>query len=138
MSSEKLAYHIKYLREQHHWSQQELADKLHISRSVVTKWETNAVTPDVSKLMKLCDLFDVTLDHLVGRHSFRDDLLKDFKRIYSSESKAFDEEVVELVEYLMQHPQFRNEIYRLQGLSFKKQQAVHDLFGKLIDQFERL
>lgn len=138
MNLEQIAHNIKFFREQNEWTQKELAEKLMISRSVIAKWENNTVTPDISSLIKLSNVFDITLDHIAGHHSFREDLLKDFKRIYSSKSKSFDEEVVDLVEYLMTHPTFKNEIYRLKKLSIKKQLSIHKLFSSMLDQYERL
>src|SRR5699024_531208 len=88
---------------------------------------------DIDSILKLSAILDIPLDHLIGTQSLRDDLLKDFKRIYRSQSKDFDDEVVELVEYLMVHPDFKNEIYRLKKLPIKKQQSIHQLFKTLID-----
>lgn len=60
---------IYELRTTHNLSQGELAEKLDVSRQSVSKWETDAAIPDLDKLMKLCDLFGVTLDELVGREN---------------------------------------------------------------------
>ncbi|WP_040954428.1 helix-turn-helix domain-containing protein [Virgibacillus sp. SK37] len=138
MSVDQISYNIRFFRDQQNWTQKELAEKLSTSRSVVAKWESNTVTPDVNALIKLSNLFSVSLDHLTGNHTFRDDLLKDFKRIYSSPSKSFDEDVVELVEYLMTHPKLKKDIYRLKDLSNKKQQSIHNLLSELIDQIEQI
>lgn len=138
MTVEQIAYNIKFFREQHNWTQQALADQLQVSRSVIAKWENNLVVPDIDSLLKLCSIFDVPIDHLIGTRSVRNDLLKEFKRIYSSQTKDFDEEVVELIEYLMVHPEFKNEIYRLKQLPLKKQQSIHQLLTNVIDQYERL
>lgn len=135
---DKIAYNIIFFRKQNNWTQQDLAKKLKVSRSVVAKWENNLVTPDVSSLLKLCQIFNITLDHMVGNFSFRDDLLKEFKRIYSSKSKSFEEDVVELVEYLMTYPKFKKDIYRLKQLSVKKQTSIHQLLSDLIDQYEKI
>lgn len=136
MNLEIISYNIKFFREHNNWTQQELAEKLTISRSVITKWENNLALPDIASLLKLSEIFDTTLDHIAGNHSFRTDLLKDFKRIYASESIPFDEEVVDIVEYLMTHPDFKEEIYRLKALPIKKQQSIHTLLANLIDQYE--
>lgn len=48
-------------------SQGDLADLLDVSRQSVSKWETDAAIPDLDKLMKMCDVFGVTLDELTGR-----------------------------------------------------------------------
>lgn len=135
---DKIAHNIIFFRKQNNWTQQDLAKKLKVSRSVVAKWENNLVTPDVSSLLKLCQIFNITLDHMVGNFSFRDDLLKEFKRIYSSKSKSFEEDVVELVEYLMTYPKFKKDIYRLKQLSVKKQTSIHQLLSDLIDQYEKI
>ncbi|MGM8213747.1 helix-turn-helix domain-containing protein [Virgibacillus sp. W0430] len=137
LATEQIAYNIKFFREQNNWTQKELANKLLLSRSVVAKWESNATMPDITTLLKLSNVFNVTLDHLVGNYSFQNDLLKEFKRIYSSTSKSFDVEVVELIEYLMTHPNFKNYIYRLKNLPLKRQQSIHKLFHQLIEQYEQ-
>lgn len=135
---EQISRNIKFFREQHNWTQQELADKLMLSRSVVAKWESNAVMPDIISLIKLSELFKVTIDHLIGNYSFRDDLLKEFKRIYSSESKPFEEEVVDLIEYIMVQPNFKNTIHQLKALPLNKQQSIHHLFHHLVNEYEKL
>jgi|SRR5690625_27889 len=138
MNIDQISHNIRFFREQNKWTQKELAEQLKVSRSVIAKWENNHVIPDISSLLKLCTIFNTSLDHLVGNYSFREDLLKDFKRIYSSKSKPFDEEVVELVEYIMTYPRFKSEIYRLKDLSVKKQLSIHKLLSNLIDQYEQM
>ena len=56
---------IIQLRTQKNWSQGDLADALDVSRQSVSKWETDASIPELGKLLKLSELFDVTLDELV-------------------------------------------------------------------------
>ena len=46
-------------------SQQEVAEKLEVSRQSVSKWETDGAVPELDKLVKLCELFGVGLDELV-------------------------------------------------------------------------
>jgi len=138
MNLEQIAYNIKFFREQYGWTQKELADKIMLSRSVIAKWENNTAVPDVDSLIKLSRVFNVSLDHLVGNYSFQNDLLKEFKRIYSSEAKDFDEDVVELVEYLMTYPEFKNQVYRLKRLSIKKQLSLHNLITQLLNEYENL
>lgn len=60
-----LGSRIQSLRKEHNLSQGELADALNISRQSVSKWETDTATPDLDKLLKLSELFGVTLDELV-------------------------------------------------------------------------
>ncbi len=60
-----LGENIVRLRTQKNWSQGDLADALDISRQSVSKWETDASVPELEKLLKLSELFGVTLDELV-------------------------------------------------------------------------
>lgn len=60
-----LGANIVRLRTQKNWSQGDLADALDISRQSVSKWETDTSIPELDKLLKLAELFGVTLDELV-------------------------------------------------------------------------
>ena len=46
-------------------SQGDLADMLEVSRQSVSKWENGAATPDLDKIIKLSEIFGVTIDELV-------------------------------------------------------------------------
>ena len=60
-----LSNNIYTYRVSKNWSQSELADMLGVSRQSVSKWENGAATPDLDKLIKMKELYDVTLDELV-------------------------------------------------------------------------
>ena len=60
-------------------SQGDLAELLDVSRQSVSKWETETAIPDLDKLMKMCDVFDVTLDELTGRMAYAKDDAKTIK-----------------------------------------------------------
>lgn len=53
------------LRKQKGLSQEELANRLNVSRQTVSKWEVGDSTPDMEKLIAMSDLFGVSLDNLV-------------------------------------------------------------------------
>ena len=53
------------LRKQKGFSQEELANRLNVSRQTVSKWEVGDSTPDMEKLVAISDLFDVSLDMLI-------------------------------------------------------------------------
>ena len=57
---------LRLLREEKEISQQKLADMLNISQQAVFKYEKTASEPDISTLIKLADIFDVTVDFLIG------------------------------------------------------------------------
>ncbi|MBQ9989726.1 MAG: helix-turn-helix transcriptional regulator [Lachnospiraceae bacterium] len=56
---------ITLLRKQMGWSQEELADRLDISRQAVSKWESGASTPELDKIIRLSELFGVSTDYLL-------------------------------------------------------------------------
>ena len=53
------------LRKQKGFSQEELANRLNVSRQTISKWEVGESTPDMEKLVAISDLFGVSLDELV-------------------------------------------------------------------------
>lgn len=60
-----IADRIQYLRKQKGFSQEELADKVGVSRQSVSKWESEQSTPDLEKIIILSDIFDVTTDYIL-------------------------------------------------------------------------
>lgn len=60
-----LSEKICSLRKQNGWSQEELAEKLNISRQSVSKWENGTSIPDLDKIIKLSQLFEVNTDYLL-------------------------------------------------------------------------
>ena len=58
---------IYRLRTEKNMSQGDLADALGVSRQSVSKWENGNATPDLERLVKMAELFGVTLDEMVGR-----------------------------------------------------------------------
>lgn len=61
----KIGVQIKLQRERHQWSQQELADKLHISPQSISKWEQDTALPSFANVVALSDLFELSIDDLV-------------------------------------------------------------------------
>jgi Predicted transcription factor, homolog of eukaryotic MBF1 len=75
-----LGSRIKGEREKQNLSQDELALKLNISRQAVSKWETGKSYPDIETLLKLSDIFDLSLDELVkGDQAFQKNLILESK-----------------------------------------------------------
>ena len=60
-----LAEKIVRLRKQVGWSQEELAEKMDVSRQSVSKWESANSIPDLNKIIILADIFDVSTDFLL-------------------------------------------------------------------------
>lgn len=64
-----LGSNISRLRAEQHLSQGDLAEALGVSRQSVSKWETDTSVPDLDKLVKLSQVFGITLDALVTGES---------------------------------------------------------------------
>ena len=54
------AKNLMTLRTLHEMTQQELADKIHVTRQTISTWELGAGKPDIYCLGEICDLFDIT------------------------------------------------------------------------------
>lgn len=60
-----IAEKIKKLRKDNNMTQEDLAEKLHVSRQTISKWETNVVIPDADNIVSICKLFNITTDELL-------------------------------------------------------------------------
>ena len=60
-----MADRIQSLRKSKGFSQEELADKVGVSRQAVSKWESEQSTPDIEKIIILSELFEVTTDYIL-------------------------------------------------------------------------
>lgn len=61
----KLSEKLKMYRKTFDLSQEELAEKLSVSRQVITKWESELGMPEISNLKALAELFNVSVDFLL-------------------------------------------------------------------------
>ncbi|MCF6799751.1 helix-turn-helix domain-containing protein [Priestia megaterium] len=71
-------------------SREELAQRMNVSRQAIYKWETNKGYPDIENLIKLSDLYEITLDELIKNdRTFQDKIsINRGKRIFE-DRKAF-------------------------------------------------
>ena len=56
---------IKKLREEKGMTQDELAEKLNVTRQAVSNWETGKTQPDIETLTKLAEIFDVSVERII-------------------------------------------------------------------------
>lgn len=85
-----IADKIIRLRKKNGWSQEELANKVNVSRQAVSKWESAQTIPDLEKVLQLSTLFGVTTDFLLKDEIEDEELKKD--EISSSVKKiSFDD-----------------------------------------------
>lgn len=60
---------LKKIRTENGWTQDELAEKLYVSRQAISKWESDESVPDLTNLVKLAEILNTPLDHLVLGHT---------------------------------------------------------------------
>ena len=63
-----LGERLKMYRTQKGLSQEKIAEMLDVSRQAVTKWEAGQTTPSSDNLIALANLYDVSLDELIGKN----------------------------------------------------------------------
>lgn len=66
MNQVKIGAFLKELRKENKLTQDELADKLNVSRRTVSRWETGNNMPDIELLIILADLYDVNLREILN------------------------------------------------------------------------
>lgn len=64
-SKQKIAANLRFLRNRHRFSQEEVAERIGVSRQTVAKWESGESLPDILNCEALADLYDVSLNDLV-------------------------------------------------------------------------
>ena len=108
---------LKDLRLQMGLSQQALAEKLNVSQQSICKYENNTIEPNIDMLKAMADLFDVSVDYLIGYSSYT------HKVEEVSETDLSKEELAMLKQYRSLTPstrslvnQFINEFIRLSNI----------------------
>lgn len=84
IDAEKTGKFIKYLRESHNMTQEELADKIFLTRKVVSKWETGRSVPSIDTLTLLSEILDVSFEELIAGEFLKYHGKKDMKYIFKS------------------------------------------------------
>jgi len=88
-----LADKIIRLRKRNGWSQEELAEKMNVSRQAVSKWEGAQTVPDLEKILCLARLFGVTTDYLLKdeleEEEFTSDETTNVRKVSLSDAHEF-------------------------------------------------
>ncbi|WP_442962166.1 helix-turn-helix domain-containing protein [Pseudogracilibacillus sp. SE30717A] len=72
---------IKREREKRGWSQEDLAEKIYVSRQSISKWETGKNYPSIEVIINLSDLFDITIDELLrSDDELKEQVIQDSKQ----------------------------------------------------------
>lgn len=77
------------LRKKTQMSQEEVAEKLHVTRQTVSKWETDQSTPDFDKIIPLCTLFNISSEELLtGNIKEKNDMIDQTKQNKEKRTKG--------------------------------------------------
>lgn len=89
----KLADNLQVLRKREGVSQEYLAEKCQVSRQAIAKWESGESVPTIDKLIFLADLYELSLDELVGRNEVDAyDKLKEYLTKFAAKDIPVDED----------------------------------------------
>ncbi|GAB6445740.1 MULTISPECIES: helix-turn-helix domain-containing protein [Bacillus] len=81
---------LKEEREKRNWSQHDLAEKIHVSRQSVSKWETGKNYPSIEIIIHLSDLFGITIDELLrSDEELTQKVIEDSKQLAYPKWKVF-------------------------------------------------
>lgn len=99
---------LRELREKKGFTQQQLADTLHLSKNAVSHYEKGINMPNLDTIQKIADIFDVSVDYLLGRTSVR----FSFSLLKSAFTKgnSIDDFLQQILTLDIQH---RNDVMRL-------------------------
>ncbi len=124
-----LAEKIKQIRRTFDLSQEELAEKINVSRQVVTKWENEGGLPEISNLKLLAELFGTSIDFLLDdEKQIEYPVLKE--KIVMKEKNSFFNRYDYTVEYLKKNYGARGCIYGLTEVG-KEYSALGEVFSFL-------
>lgn len=76
-----LGENLQFLRKKNDITQEQLAEKLEVSRQSVSKWESDTTYPEMEKLLQLCQMFHISMDDLIQ---------KDVSFIYVEDKSHYD------------------------------------------------
>lgn len=65
MNTSIISKYLQFLRKSRNYTQNELAERLDISRQAVSKWETGATIPDLEVLLKISKLYGITINEIL-------------------------------------------------------------------------
>ena len=81
----ELGNHIKHYRNEKGLSQEELAERVYVSRQTISNWENNKSYPDINSIVLLSEIFEISIDNLI-----KGDLEQMKKEINSEEVKKLN------------------------------------------------
>ena len=69
MAKETFGQRLSRIRKEKEFTQNDIADKVGVTSQAVSKWENDLASPDIDILLKLADIFDISVDELLGKET---------------------------------------------------------------------
>ena len=144
-----LPSNISRLRKENAMTQEQLAEALGVTFASVSKWERGAATPELSLIAEMADLFEVSIDALIGyefRNNGRNHVIARLKQY--SHDRSSDNIFPDIEKALQRYPNcfdvtyYSARVYSLRGLTqqntayAKKALSLYDRACMLIEQNE--
>lgn len=82
--------YLQFLRKKNHYTQEDLAKQLLISRQAISKWETGITIPDLEILLKISKLYNITINDIL-EPKIRPQKITDFEQISTIPQKELKE-----------------------------------------------
>ena len=76
-----IADRLKGLRKQNHMTQTDLAERLNVTQTAISQWETGRTRPDQELLGKIASIFSVSVDYLLGENTDKNGDSSDYFRV---------------------------------------------------------
>ena len=112
----RLAENIRALRRQHRFTQEQLAESLGVTPGAVYKWEAGLSQPELAIIVELADLFDTSVDVLLGyevKDNRRQTTAERLRRYRTEKDRAG---LAEAEKALQKYPNDFEIVYRSAGL----------------------
>ena len=90
MNTNIISKYLQFLRKSNNYTQDDLAEKLGISRQAVSKWETGMTIPDLEVLLKISKLYDITINDIL-EPKIHPQRITDFEQISTISEKELKE-----------------------------------------------
>mgnify|MGYP001046797557 CR=1 FL=1 len=90
MNTNIISKYLQLLRKSNNYTQDDLAEKLGISRQAVSKWETGMTIPDLEVLLKISKLYDITINDIL-EPKIHPQRITDFEQISTISEKELKE-----------------------------------------------
>lgn len=118
-------------------TQEELARKLNVSRPMLSKWENGTSVPDLEAVVKLSELFGVSIDRLLGKEEAKGDMLLELKEHYHLDEET-DKALLEVIRYLTARKEMKRVLFQLTQLSPGKRKAVEEIMTVIVDKMAKI